>query len=40
MKNDSYVLGFWSGHDASYCVLDGRGSIVRHVELERYVREK
>lgn len=40
MKNDSYVLGFWSGHDASYCVLDGRGSIVRHVELERYVRQK
>lgn len=33
------VVGFWSGHDCSFCVLnDGRPEI--HTELERHNREK
>jgi len=33
------IIGLWSGHDSSYCVLDN-GEIVEHVELERHIREK
>jgi carbamoyltransferase len=33
------ILGLWSGHDCSFCVLeDGVPKI--HAELERYIREK
>ena len=33
------IIGLWSGHDASYCVLDN-GVVTQHVELERHIREK
>jgi carbamoyltransferase len=33
------VIGLWSGHDCSYCVLED-GVVIRHDELERFVREK
>ena len=33
------ILGFQSGHDVSYCVLDN-GVPVIHEELERFIREK
>lgn len=33
------VLGFWSGHDSSYAVLD-EGRVAEHVELERHARIK
>ena len=32
------ILGFQSGHDVSYCVLDN-GVPVIHAEYERYIRE-
>lgn len=33
------VIGLWSGHDASYCVLEN-GIVKEHVEWERHIREK
>jgi len=33
------ILGTWSGHDCSFCVLDN-GVPTIHAELERYNREK
>ena len=33
------ILGFQSGHDVSYCILDN-GVPVIHEELERFIREK
>jgi carbamoyltransferase len=33
------ILSFWSGHDASFCVLND-GAIEMHTELERHIREK
>jgi carbamoyltransferase len=33
------ILGAWSGHDCSYCVLDN-GKPVVHNEYERFIREK
>jgi|TARA_R100000030_G_scaffold43373_2_gene32735 carbamoyltransferase len=33
------ILGFQSGHDVSYCILDN-GIPVIHEELERFIREK
>jgi len=33
------ILGFQSGHDVSYCVLDN-GIPIIHEELERFIREK
>jgi carbamoyltransferase len=33
------LLGFWSGHDCSFCVLNN-GQIELHTELERHLREK
>jgi len=33
------ILGFQSGHDVSYCILD-KGIPVIHEELERFIREK
>ena len=33
------ILGFQSGHDVSYCVLDNGVPII-HEELERFIREK
>ena len=33
------ILGFQSGHDVSYCILDNGVPII-HEELERFIREK
>ena len=33
------ILGFQSGHDVSYCILDN-GIPIIHEELERFIREK
>jgi carbamoyltransferase len=33
------VVGLWSGHDTSFCVLDD-GKPIIHTELERHIREK
>ena len=33
------LLGFQSGHDVSYCILDDGVPII-HEELERFIREK
>ena len=33
------IVGTWSGHDCSFCVLDD-GKPVVHAEYERYIREK
>ena len=33
------VIGAWSGHDCSFCVLED-GHPVVHAEYERYIREK
>ena len=33
------VVGIWSGHDCSFCVLEN-GVPTVHAELERYNREK
>lgn len=33
------ILGFWSGHDASFCVLDN-GTVAMHTEAERHLRVK
>ena len=33
------ILGFQSGHDVSYCVLENGVPII-HEELERFTREK
>jgi carbamoyltransferase len=33
------IAGLWSGHDASFCILDN-GIPTLHAELERYIREK
>ena len=33
------ILGFHSGHDVSYCILDN-GIPIIHEELERFIREK
>lgn len=33
------IIGLWSGHDASFCVLED-GIPVMHTELERHLREK
>jgi carbamoyltransferase len=33
------IVGLWSGHDSSYCVLED-GFVTQHVELERHLREK
>ena len=33
------ILGFQSGHDVSYCILD-KGIPTIHEELERFIREK
>lgn len=39
MSEKNKVVGFWSGHDCSFCVLeDGKPKI--HAEYERYIREK
>ena len=39
-KDDNMkILGFQSGHDVAYCVLDN-GVPVIHEELERFIREK
>lgn len=35
----SKIVGLWSGHDASFCVLND-GMIELHTELERHLREK
>ena len=33
------IVGTWSGHDCSFCILDN-GHPVVHAEFERYIREK
>ena len=33
------ILGFQSGHDVAYCVLENGVPII-HEELERFIREK
>ena len=33
------ILGFQSGHDVSYCILEN-GIPIIHEELERFIREK
>ena len=33
------IIGFQSGHDVSYCVLENGVPII-HEELERFIREK
>ncbi|MBT5637022.1 MAG: hypothetical protein HOJ16_00395 [Candidatus Peribacter sp.] len=33
------IASAWSGHDCSFCILDG-GRPVIHAEYERYIREK
>jgi carbamoyltransferase len=38
MKTDK-ILGFQSGHDVSYCLLEN-GIPIIHEELERFIREK
>tara|TARA_R110000851_G_scaffold189318_1_gene339539 strand:+ start:191 stop:1870 length:1680 start_codon:yes stop_codon:yes gene_type:complete len=39
MANNSKIIGFQSGHDVAYCVLEN-GIPVIHEELERFTREK
>ena len=39
MENISKILGFQSGHDVSYCILEN-GIPTIHEELERFTREK
>ena len=39
MSKDSYIAGFWSGHDCSYCILKN-GQPILHEEYERFIREK
>ena len=39
MSKDSYIAGFWSGHDCSYCILKN-GKPILHEEYERFIREK
>ena len=39
MVSEKMIAGVWSGHDSSYCVLDG-GRPVIHDEYERFIREK
>ena len=38
-KEKLRIIGFQSGHDVSYCVLDDGVPII-HEELERFTREK
>ena len=38
MKNNK-ILGFWSNHDCSYCILEDGVPII-HDEYERFIREK
>ena len=38
-KNKERIIGFQSGHDVSYCVLEN-GIPIIHEELERFTREK
>lgn len=33
------IAGLWSGHDASFCIVEN-GVPILHAELERYIREK
>ena len=33
------IIGFQSGHDVSYCILENGVPII-HEELERFIREK
>ena len=33
------ILGFQSGHDVSYCILEN-GIPIIHEELERFIRKK
>ena len=33
------IIGFQSGHDVSYCILEN-GVPIMHEELERFTREK
>ena len=39
MKKSDKIIGFHSGHDCSYAILDN-GIPVLHNELERFTREK
>tara|TARA_S200002703_G_scaffold6192_2_gene6902 strand:- start:3140 stop:4819 length:1680 start_codon:yes stop_codon:yes gene_type:complete len=39
MANNSKIIGFQSGHDVAYCVLEN-GIPIIHEELERFTREK
>ncbi len=39
MENISKIVGFQSGHDVSYCILEN-GIPTIHEELERFTREK
>ena len=39
MKKSNKIIGFHSGHDCSYAILDN-GIPVLHNELERFTREK
>ncbi len=39
MEKTDKIIGFHSGHDCSYCVLD-KGIPVVHNELERFTRKK
>jgi carbamoyltransferase len=39
MTNNSKIIGFQSGHDVAYCVLEN-GIPIIHEELERFTREK
>ena len=36
----NYIMGTFSGHDSSYCVLNENGQIIEHLEAERHFREK
>ena len=36
---ENTILGFHSGHDVSYCLLEN-GIPIIHEELERFTREK
>lgn len=39
LRKNKQIVGLWSGHDASFCVLDD-GRPVIHTELERHLRVK